>query len=347
MSLEDLKAKINKNVKGTHCDIMDKSNIAEVNNWISTNHYDLNRVLSGSLFKGLPEKCYTLLIGSEACFKSSLISLMAGNSQKQGFKPILFDSEGAYTTDFLERWGVDCSNALYIYEPFVDNITSTLGQILESDDEKYFISIDSIGNLESSKLLNDSISGDIKADQGGMARKTKQMLKMLLAVVKKKKSVAVGAGHYYASPGMYATFDTVTGGRHMTIAPHIILSLKKSKLTEDSKKDSKIIGNRITAVTIKNRFYPAFQETTIDIDYKNGLNSYSGLDNMAIDAGYITKGGAWYTNTITDEKVQGAANIGKIINNELLNKLDEYAKETGYSSTNEEVEEKISELNEE
>jgi hypothetical protein len=32
MSLEDLKAKINKNVKGTHCDIMDKSDIAEINN---------------------------------------------------------------------------------------------------------------------------------------------------------------------------------------------------------------------------------------------------------------------------------------------------------------------------
>jgi hypothetical protein len=44
----------------------------------------LNRVLSGNIYKGLPEKTMTLLVGPEASFKSSFMCLSMANAQKQG-----------------------------------------------------------------------------------------------------------------------------------------------------------------------------------------------------------------------------------------------------------------------
>ena len=95
MSLEELKAKINKNVKGTHCDVMSNSDIAKIERYVDTNHYDLNRIISGSLFKGIPEKTMTMLVGPEASFKSSFMCLAMANAQSMGYTPVIIDTEGA------------------------------------------------------------------------------------------------------------------------------------------------------------------------------------------------------------------------------------------------------------
>jgi hypothetical protein len=47
------------------------------------------------LFKGIPEKTMTLLVGPEASFKSSFMALTMANAQKSGFLPVIFDTEGA------------------------------------------------------------------------------------------------------------------------------------------------------------------------------------------------------------------------------------------------------------
>jgi RecA/RadA recombinase len=168
----------------------------------------------------------------------------------------------------------------------------------------------------------------------------------MLAICKKQNSVALLSGHYYGSPNSYGSTEEIGGGKHVRLAPHIIISLKKAKLTEGSGKNIKIIGNQIKAITLKNRFYPAFQECTINIDYRKGVDSYSGLQRLAMDAGYITQGGAWYTNTVTGEKVQGESKIGQLFDNDLLVKLDEYVQTTGYSSINKEMEETLKEADE-
>lgn len=257
---------------------------------------------------------------------------------------------------------------LYIYAPFVDEVTTTLGQLM-NEGEKFIIGLDSVGNLETEKLQDDitktkkgddgevvgsSGDGRAKADQGQLQKKIKRMVKIMLAICKKQNSIALMAGHYYGSPNSYGSAEEVGGGKHVKLAPHIILSLKKASMTELKKanlaqgsgSDMKVLGTQIKAITLKNRFYPAFQECNINIDYTRGVNKYSGLDKIAIDAGLIERSGAWYSNTVTGEKVQGAGNIYQLIDDQLLEKLDEYVKETGYSSVNKEMEQTLKEADE-
>ena len=346
MGLQELKERINKNVKGTHCDILTNSDIAEVNEWVSSPTYALNRVLSGDLFKGLPEKTLTCLVGEETTFKSSFMTNCMAQAQKNGFTGVYIDTEGAITNEFMNRWGVDTDNVLYVYEPFVDNVMAVLGQLIDSEDDKFFVCLDSVGNLEVGKLSEDAVAGNVKADQGMLQKKIKRMLKLLLALVKKKRSIAVIGAHYYASPGMFQTVDEIAGGKFIKLSPHIILSLRKSQMKDGKTKESKVIGNEIKVTSIKNRFYPAFQKCSVEIDYHNGINKVGDLASLAMEAGLLTKGGAWFTNVVTGEKVQGESQVHKIIDQYMLDELNKFVLKTGYSKVDTQMKEAMSEVSE-
>jgi recombination protein RecA len=344
MSLEELRDRISKKSKGTHISVMSDSEIAKQTINIPTPAYDLNRILSGSLFKGLPARSVSLFVGPETSGKSSLACLMLAEAQRNGYMPIVIDSEGAWTDVFVKRWGMNPDNILYIYDMWVDSIMVTLGNILDSDDTKLAIVLDSIGALESRKLVDDALEGDVKADQGQLQRKIKRMLKMLQDISVKKDSMVIYTGHYYGKPGSYGSAEDIGGGNYMKLAPQVTLSLKKSKMIDSNKK---VIGNALKAITLKNRFYPAFEEAIIEIDYRRGINSYAGILDLAIEAGLAERRSAWYI--INDEKYQGAINAeaGLREDKDLLRKLDKWLETTGYSTINNNIAEAVKLMEEE
>jgi recombination protein RecA len=335
MGIEELRDKISKSSKGAHVSILSMSEITNQNIYIPTPSYDLNRIISGSLFKGIPGRSLSLFVGPEASGKSSLMCLCLAEAQKQGYTPLIIDSEGAWSSEFVSRWGMDSDKVLYIYDMWVDSIMVTLGHILEGDDIKLAIVLDSIGALESQKLLRDAIDGDVKADQGQLQKNIKRMLKMLQDISVKKNSIVMCSGHYYGNPSNYGGAEEIGGGHYVKLSPQIIVSLKKSKLFD---KDKKIIGSVLKAITLKNRFYPPFQEALIEISYQNGINSYAGMMDLAVEAGLVEKGGSWYT--VNGEKYQGEIKAieGFRQDKTILTKLDEWLKMTGYSTVNKNIE---------
>jgi recombination protein RecA len=334
LSLEELRKKIELKAKGVHVSILSESNIAKVGSWITIPTYDLNRILSGSIFRSIPSKTHMLLVGPEASFKSSCMCIMMAEAQKKGYMPVILDTEGMWTDEFVKRWGLDPTKMLYIYTPWIDDILVTLAQIIDSDDKKLIIGIDSIGGIDKFKMIEDGLKGDVKADQGTLQREIKRMLKMLVNICKNKDSIALSAGHLYGNPG-YGAPEEIGGGKYLRLSADIILSLKKSKI-EDGEKN--VIGNEIKAVTLKNRLYPPYQEAIIEIDYRSGINKTGGLLDMALELGLMTKGGAWFTFVATGEKAQGSIAASKLLEDkEALKKIDEWLSTTGYSTVNENV----------
>jgi recombination protein RecA len=337
MSIQELRDKIAKKAKGTHVSVLSESEIAVSGELISTPAYDLNRILSGSLFKGMRSKVFTLFVGPEATGKSSFMCLCLAEAQKQGYTPIVIDTEGSWTNDFVSRWGMNADDILYIYTPWIDKITIILGQLIDSGDTKLAVVIDSIGGMEKYKLIEDSVDGDPKADQGALQKEIKRMLKMLVYLCKGQDSIVMAAGHYYGSPSSYGASEDIGGGKYLKLAADVIVSLKKSKLFDNGDR-SKIIGNTIKAIAMKNRFYPPFQEALIEISYQNGINSYAGMMDLAVEAGLVEKGGSWYT--VNGEKYQGETKAIEGFRQDkiILTKLDEWLKMTGYSTVNKNIE---------
>jgi recombination protein RecA len=337
--LDLLKAKIEKASKGIHVSILSDSEIATIKDNLPTPAYDLNRIISGSLFKGLPEKTLSLFVGPEASGKSSFMCLCLAEAQRKGYSIVVIDTEGAWTTDFVKRWGLDAENMLYIYTPWVDQVCITLGQIIDSDVKKIALVVDSVGAMDRMKLVDDSVDGEVKADQGTLQKEIKRMLKMILNIVKGKDSLGMCSGHYYGNPGQYGAAEKVGGGKYMQLAPDIIISLKKNKMLEGTGKTAKIIGNTVNAITLKNRYYPPFNEAVVEIDYKKGVNKCAGLMDIALELGIIEKGGSWYTFKATSEKVQGMEAALKLLEKDMesIKKIDEWLANTGYSTINENV----------
>lgn len=299
---------------------------------MATPSLDLNRILSGSLYKGIPDKAVTAIVGPEGTMKSSFMINCAVEAQKKGYTPVLIDTERGINEEFCSRWGLDISKCLYKYIPWVEDIFHLVGSISESG-EKVFIGLDSIGGLEGAKLNEDSVKGDVKADQGQLQKKIKRLMKMLLYVAVKNHSFVVITSHLYSQPGHIPLPDTISGGKAVRYLPNLIIQLKKEKIKQGSTSDAPITGNLIKATTLKNRSYPPFQTASVAIDYQKGINPYAGLLEIAIDMGLVDAKGAWFEFP-DGSKYQGAANAlaGFEENKDILDKIEEVLSTSGYSS---------------
>ena len=333
---KELKEKIDKNVKGVHASILSESKIASNRFWIKTPALDLNRILSGSLNKGIQSRNLIAIVGPEHTFKSSFMVLCMVEAQKQGLKPVIIDTEGGITNEFCNRWGLDPKNVLYVYTPWVSEVKSVIAQIKDTEDEKYVIGIDSVGGLDRLKSFTDAVGGVPKADQGLLQKEIRSTLKLLLNVGINQNSIGIVCGHLYGKPSMIPMPDQIGGGKAMKLFPSVIINLKK----EHIKENDVIIGTKITATTLKNRNYPPFQQATIKINYKDGIESYAGIIDLGIKAGMVNKSGSWYS--YSEEKLgQGISKATKNINKfpNLIKEMEQWLSDTGYSTINNEIKE--------
>ncbi len=335
-----LQKNISANVKGVHASVMSESEIATERFSVMTPCYDFNRILSGSTRSGIKSRNLMGIIGPEHTMKSSFMVLCMVNAQKQGHKSVIIDTEGGCDNDFCVRWGLDTSQIFYIYTPWIDEVMPILAQIKEADEQNLVIGLDSVGGLQRLKAYEDALGGDIKQDQGLLQKDIKAMLKLYLNICISQNSIGIATGHYYGKPGDKYAPEQIGGGKAMRLLPSILVTLKKKPLLEnESVKGSPIVGNKITATTVKNRGYPPFQESTIMIDYEKGVLPFAGVLELAVEAGIVEQNGAWYS--YGDERLgQGKINAMKALEKvpEILDKIDVWLENTGYSTHNEEAE---------
>lgn len=318
--------------KASPSSLVTKASESIKSDWIETPSYDLNRILSGSLYKALPSGKMTLIAGPEGTMKSSFAAICAASAQSQGFTPIIIDTENGATDEFLARWGVNTFECIRTYEPFIDNIFGMIAAInenMEEDGRPFFI-LDSIGGLEISKLMEDAKSGDVKADQGQLQKQIKRLLKLILYVTVRRNGIFVATSHLFSQPGFVPMPDQIAGGKSPRYFSDIIIMLKKEKM----KGDDALKHSIIHATTVKNRLYTPFQTAKVQIDYHTGINPYVGLLETSVAAGAIEKGGGGNYTFPDGTKIRGADNAyeGFMTNPELIDQIDEYLKDKGYSN---------------
>jgi len=337
---EKLQTGINKNVKGVHASVLADSNIATDRYWIKTPALDLNRILSGSLNRGIQSRNLVAIIGPEHTFKSSFMLLCMAEAIKQGKKAVIIDTEGAINAEFCERWGIDISQVYYTYTPFVSEVRSVLAQIRETGEENLIIGLDSVGGLDRKKQFDDAAKGEMKADQGLLQKEIRSMLKQFLNICIGQNSIGIATGHMYGKPGQGVPMpDQVGGGKAMKLFPSILISLfKKSIYAIKDDKKSPVIGSEIKATTLKNRYYPPFQTATVQMNYTEGIKPHAGLLDLALKADIVKKAGSWYS--YGDHRLgQGELNAVEALTDvpEIFEELDKWLADTGYSNVSEQI----------
>lgn len=335
-----LQTSINKNVIGAHASVMADSDIATNRYWVKTPAYDLNRILSGNLHKGIQSRNLVGIVGPEHTMKSSFMILCMVEATQQGKKAVIIDTEGGLEVDFCERWGLDRNKVFYIYTPFVSEVYGILGQIRETGDKNLIIGLDSVGGLSRKKAFKDAADGEMKADQGLLQKEIRAMLKLFLNVCINQDSIGIACGHMYGSPGSVPRPDQIGGGKAMRLFPSVLIQLYKQPLWEGKKKESAVIGTEIKATTIKNRKYPPFQTASVQLNYTDGVQPYAGILNLCVEAGLVDKSGSWYSykgERLGQGEKKSTENLH--IFPELLDDINIWLADTGYSTVSKEVEE--------
>lgn len=308
---------ITKSIKGISAGFNDPTD------WVSTGNYCLNYHTSNDFLNGgIPLGQVTCLAGESGSGKSYIA---AGNlvraAQEQGIFPIILDSENALGEDWLHALGVDTSpDKLQRYGiSMVDDVAGILTAFVKDYEEEYgndepedrpkvlFI-VDSLGMLSTPTDVAQFERADMKGDMGRKAKSLTALVRQTINRIARWNIGFVMTNHTYKSQDMFDPDDKISGGMGVIYASSIVIAMKKRKLKldEDGNKITKERGIRAVCKVMKTRHGKPFGTVEVHIPYDTGMDPYSGLYDLFLDAGILVKSGNSYiyTSTVDDEVIK-------------------------------------------
>lgn len=270
--------------------------------WHSFGNYALNRIMSGGFFKGIPQGRITAVVGPSGAGKSFIAGNLVREAQKDGAFVLVVDSENALDDDYMQKIGVDTENN-YSYKsvvtiPHVSQIVSTFLKGYKADygtdpnAPKVVIVIDSLNMLMTETELKNYAEGDIKGDQGQLAKQTKAMLKSFVQDIKSLNVSIVVTGHVYKNQ------DVKNGEGVWIVNDGIKFSLSQillvTKLRLKGDKAGQFEGIEMRCNSYKTRFAKPFQTVEIEVPYETGIDPNSGILEAGVVTGVVERKGSRY-----------------------------------------------------
>lgn len=301
----------------------------DVSNWVDSGSYTLNAIISGSIFKGLPCNKIVCFAGPESTGKTyfTLASCKNFLDSDPNAVVICFETEAALTKEMLISRQIDLNRFAIFPVATVQEFKHQCLRIVDkylSDEQKspVLIVLDSLGNLSTSKEMEDSAKGE---DTRDMTRA--QIIKATFRVLSLKLGAAgiplIITNHVYDNigGGLYAAKE-MSGGSGSKYASSIIIGLTKAK----EKDGEEHIGSSITCTAIKSRLTREGIRVKCLIRFSGGLDRYYGLIDLAEKAGIFKKVSTRF------EMPDGTKAFGKAIerhpekffNIDVLERIDKY-----------------------
>lgn len=299
---------------------LSESALSTVSEWVDTGCMVLNAIISGSLYGGVPVGRITGFSGPSAAGKTYIINKILANAQKKGMVPVIFDTEAAIDASSTTGVGLDSDKVKYVPVQTVEDCRNQISTFLDSVMEakmrnRFIISIDSLGNLASQKELDDTEKGKTAMDMGTRAKGLKSMMRLLTFKAAQAGVTILFSNHTYDDPS--AMFPTLvkaqSGGKGPVYLASVLVQLAKRDEKHDKTNDddeilpeaNKVSGTTLRALTVKNRFVPPFLECEAYLNFKRGLDKYSGLKEMAVNHGVIEQTGSTFVLPSGKEDVPG------------------------------------------
>lgn len=284
---------------------------------IPTGIIAVDQILGG----GFPVGKMVELYGTHGGGKTSIAMKFIAEAQKHG-KCVLIDLENAFDPYVAQNSGISVPD-LWVSQPdTAENTLSMVDALIAADDVSAVI-VDSVAGLSPRAEMDGDI-GD--AHVGLIARILSQSMRVINGTYRQENSrvIVVWINQVREKIGMmgYGPTTDSTGGRSLKFWCSTRLEVAR---TGPVKQGEDIIGHTVKVKTVKSRFAAPFQTANFDILYETGISNESTLLDLAVAAGLVQKGGAWFTFTSTGEKVQGKPAALETLRNdpELFNSLME------------------------
>ena len=304
----------------------------DVDSFIDTGSLAFNALLSGSIYGGMPSNKITAIAGEAATGKTffalGIVKAFLDKNKDAGV--IYFESESALTKDLVESRGIDSSRMVIVpvatVQEFRHQSIKVIDKYLEQGEDKrkpLMFVLDSLGMLSTTKEMEDTAEGKETRDMT-RSQIVKAAFRVLTLKLGKAKVPMIMTNHTYDVIGSMFPQKEMGGGSGLKYAASNIVYLSKRK-----EKDGKeIIGNIIHCKNYKSRLTKENALIDVRLTYKDGLDKYYGLLELAI------KHGIFKSVSTRVELPDGSKQYAKTINNEpdkfftkdVLAQIDEAAK---------------------
>jgi RecA/RadA recombinase len=240
--------------------------------WYASGNYAINKILSGSYQKAIPQGRCTVLAGPSDSGKSYLLTNILAHAQKtQNAFVMVLDSENALDYNYLHAAGVDTTDEKFqgISVLTISDVVSVVSDFIKLYTKEYgkyndaapnvIICLDSVDMLLTDAENEHFNKGDQKGDQGQKSKQIKQFLKTMVSRIK-ALNISI---RYSASQ---------------------IALITRLKLKEGDD----IVGIRMKVETFKSRFAQIGTKTEVEVPRSTGMNPFSGLLDLLVKDGVVT-----------------------------------------------------------
>lgn len=289
---------------------LDETSISTPSDWIDTGSRALNAIISGSVHKGVPVGRIVGFAGPSGAGKTLIINKILANAQKKGYIAVIWDSEVAVDKQSAKNVGMDLKKTKYYpvetiedcrnqISTFLDNVITARA---EDPELKFIVSIDSLGNLASSKEIEDARKGKDAADVGQRAKAMKSMMRSITYKAAKAGVPILFSNHIYEGMEMFPSMiKNQAGGKGPIYLASVLvqLSTRTEKVSENPDESSIAIANNVSgvtmsAMTVKNRVVPPFLKTELYLNFRSGLDVNAGLFDIALALNVLETNGKTY-----------------------------------------------------
>jgi RecA/RadA recombinase len=310
-----LKEKLIKNSTIDYTSSLTDSKIYAKKDMIPTLVPMINVALSGSIDGGLTPGV-TMLSGPSKHFKTGFSLLLGSaflNKHKDGII-LFYDSEFGTPQSYFQTFNIPLDSVVHTPITDVEQLKHDIMTQLKGIDrnDHVMIIIDSIGNLASKKEVEDALEGKSVADMT-RAKQLKSLFRMITPHMTLKDIPMVVINHTYKEIGMFPK-DIVAGGTGSYYSSDNIWIIGR----QQEKDGNEIAGYHFVINIEKSRYVREKSKIPITVSYEGGINRWSGLFDIAQEAGYIikTKPG-WYAlvDTSTGEVKEPNMRASDIVDN--------------------------------
>lgn len=280
--------------------------------WYSTGNLALNKIISGSFKKGIPQGRVTALCGPSGAGKSFILSNIVKNAQAEGAFILMLDSEHALDVGYLKKIGVDVGEEKFMYAGVTtfSDVVKVVSEFITSyekaygrgnpDSPKVIIALDSIDMLITDSENDHFESGVQKGDQGQRAKQSKHMLRTLVSRIKRNPM------SFILTHQVYPNTDLLNGQGLWIVNNAIRYSASQIMLIVPAKlkEGTEVVGVRMKVETYKSRFAQVGTKVEVEVPYSTGMNPYSGFLDLMEELGVVKSAGAWKSLELPGQEVR-------------------------------------------
>jgi RecA/RadA recombinase len=262
----------------------------------------VNVLFSGKMDGGIGSGV-SVFAAPSRMFKTSflLLCIRAFQDKYPDGATIFADSEFGATLALFDSFGINTATVAHIPVKTIEELKFEMMRQLDKfeDDTKLLIVVDSLGNLASTKEVDDALEEKSVADMT-RAKSLKSLFRMVTPHLKIHNIPMIVAGHVYQEQSTHPR-EIMSGGRGMEYASDSIFFISRRQNKNDTTKE--IEGWDFVVKVQKSRFVKEGSSVVIEATYEDGINNFSGLLEVAIESGHVDNSSqGWYVKKGEEKK---------------------------------------------